>query len=57
MAMNTDEKPCVYSKSMFASDGVGNHNTSAQSLYGLKRVPISELTDCPKWLSEQPEVS
>ena len=57
MAMNTDEKPCVYSKSMFASDGVGNHNTSSQSLYGLKRVPISEFSDCPKRLSEQPEVS
>jgi len=57
MAMNTAERPCVYSKSMFASDSVGNHNASSQSLYGLKRVPISELTDCPKRLSEQPEVS
>ena len=53
--MNTAERPCVYSKAMFASDGVGNHNTSAQSLYGLKRVPIFELTDCPSTPSQQPE--
>ncbi len=54
--MKRDGLPFVSSsKSLFASDGVGNHNTPVQGLYGLKRVPISVLTDCPSQPSQQPE--
>jgi len=49
------KRPCVSSNSLLASDGVSNHNTSVQRLYGLVRVPISELTDCPSQPSQQPE--
>ena len=49
------KRPCMSFMPLLASDGVSNHKTSVQHLYGLVRVPISELTDCPSQPSQQPE--